>query len=443
MESEASNGTHKPAKQVRVDTFFRRVASPSRDGGAGPAGDGGAVPAGDGAAGHTDVEADKENTAFGESINEAGGRKNGVNPIVDGEPPDIDPRLDNCVDTGKSYSVKNAGDDKTTSVHSDVLEHFESSCADYSHDISDNKQKKMVLTASTIIMDTDNLESQHPSRPLVIFDDFSSLSQTTCKTIEVSSQSGDSGAKPRIVFDDFSSHCPSSLTYSGSTGMVPAHGSSQRLQEHTESDVIESRQNLPRQEDDIGESLQSLPHQEPASVKITFIDGGEPRSCKKKSVNLDFSMFKLKDSAEALKIQTSKPAEEMRFSARISPEDNSSAEAELDRQLSKSDFAAMDIYGQFNLGFLIVGLRQDLFIIDQHATDEKYNFEKLQESTVISSQRMVQPQRLELTAVGESIVMEHLPVFQRNGFQFLVEPDRPPTQRVSLTHLPTRDVGNL
>ena len=33
---------------------------------------------------------------------------------------------------------------------------------------------------------------------------------------------------------------------------------------------------------------------------------------------------------------------------------------------------------QFNLGFIIAGKDDDLFIIDQHATDEKFNFERLQ-----------------------------------------------------------------
>lgn len=32
----------------------------------------------------------------------------------------------------------------------------------------------------------------------------------------------------------------------------------------------------------------------------------------------------------------------------------------------------MRIIGQFNLGFIIVWLRGDLYILDQHACDEKY-----------------------------------------------------------------------
>jgi DNA mismatch repair protein PMS2 len=43
------------------------------------------------------------------------------------------------------------------------------------------------------------------------------------------------------------------------------------------------------------------------------------------------------------------------------------AEAELSRFVSKQDFKRMQILGQFNLGFIIVRLESDLFVIDQHA----------------------------------------------------------------------------
>ena len=32
----------------------------------------------------------------------------------------------------------------------------------------------------------------------------------------------------------------------------------------------------------------------------------------------------------------------------------------------------MSVLGQFNLGFIIAQLDQDLYILDQHACDEKY-----------------------------------------------------------------------
>lgn len=49
----------------------------------------------------------------------------------------------------------------------------------------------------------------------------------------------------------------------------------------------------------------------------------------------------------------------------------------------------MKIVGQFNLGFIIARLGNDLFIIDQHASDEKYNFETLQRTTSLKSQKLV------------------------------------------------------
>lgn len=56
-------------------------------------------------------------------------------------------------------------------------------------------------------------------------------------------------------------------------------------------------------------------------------------------------------------------------------------ESQMRRVITKQDFLQMQIIGQFNLGFIITKLRGDLFIIDQHATDEKYRFEKLKVCT--------------------------------------------------------------
>uniref|UniRef100_A0A8C5WT07 PMS1 homolog 2, mismatch repair system component n=1 Tax=Laticauda laticaudata TaxID=8630 RepID=A0A8C5WT07_LATLA len=125
------------------------------------------------------------------------------------------------------------------------------------------------------------------------------------------------------------------------------------------------------------------------------------------------------------------------FKAKISPEENKMAEDELRKEIRKEMFAKMDIIGQFNLGFIIAKLKSDLFIIDQHATDEKYNFEMLQEHTVLQGQKLIQPQNLNLTAVSESILMDNLEIFQKNGFDFVVDENAPVTERVKLISLPT------
>ncbi|KAK4099648.1 DNA mismatch repair protein MutL [Parathielavia hyrcaniae] len=131
------------------------------------------------------------------------------------------------------------------------------------------------------------------------------------------------------------------------------------------------------------------------------------------------------------------------------------AEAKLSLKISKTDFAKMRIVGQFNLGF-ILAVRQaappststadaasdddddELFIIDQHASDEKYNFERFQATTTVQSQRLVQPKTLDLTALEEEIILEHLPALERNGFLVQVDTSgaRPVGARVRLLSLP-------
>lgn len=124
----------------------------------------------------------------------------------------------------------------------------------------------------------------------------------------------------------------------------------------------------------------------------------------------------------------------------------------LSRVIEKDDFATMEIIGQFNLGFIVVRLRKtvssgdddpdemdDLFIVDQHAADEKYNFETLQSTTVIQSQKLLKRQPLELTAADELLAMENIEVLRQNGFEIEIDEDAPVGQgsRLHLAAKPT------
>ncbi|KAK9472242.1 uncharacterized protein V1510DRAFT_133918 [Dipodascopsis tothii] len=117
-------------------------------------------------------------------------------------------------------------------------------------------------------------------------------------------------------------------------------------------------------------------------------------------------------------------------------------EQKLERlEISKRDFKHMRIVGQFNLGFIIAlrplaAGRKDLFIIDQHASDEKYNFERYQRETVIQRQPVVVPQRLDLTAVEELVVSTHRDLFEDNGFGVAVDETAPVGARVAITAFP-------
>ncbi|ROT34828.1 DNA mismatch repair protein MutL [Sodiomyces alkalinus F11] len=125
------------------------------------------------------------------------------------------------------------------------------------------------------------------------------------------------------------------------------------------------------------------------------------------------------------------------------------AEETLSLIITKTDFARMSVVGQFNLGFILAvrhGSRPrqpeagdgNLFIIDQHASDEKYNFERLQLSTTVQPQNLVHPRRLELTALEEEIVRENLPALEANGFKvrFDESGSQPVGSRCELIALP-------
>lgn len=110
-----------------------------------------------------------------------------------------------------------------------------------------------------------------------------------------------------------------------------------------------------------------------------------------------------------------------------------SAEEYLSLTVVKKDFARMRIVGQFNLGFLLVtrptnvtdgskvANKDEVFIVDQHASDEKYNFERLQAETTVQNQPLVRPHFLDLTAMEEEIIIGNLEALEKNGF--LIEVD--------------------
>lgn len=135
------------------------------------------------------------------------------------------------------------------------------------------------------------------------------------------------------------------------------------------------------------------------------------------------------------------------------------AEEKLTLAIHKGDFGRMKIVGQFNLGFVLAVRPRtasklcssppmptqqahqeddELFIIDQHASDEKFNFERLQASTVVQSQRLVRPKPLELTAVEEEVVIENQAALEKNGFVVSVDEsgDEPVGSRCQLLSLP-------
>ncbi|KAF9313174.1 Mismatch repair endonuclease pms2 [Podila horticola] len=167
----------------------------------------------------------------------------------------------------------------------------------------------------------------------------------------------------------------------------------------------------------------------------------------------------------------SKKNQKLLSNASFANMNDAEAQKSLSRVISKSDFARMKVLGQFNKAFIVARLdnyssqskndggdvgstngnsknskkreprlvSSDIFVIDQHASDEKYNFEILQSKTVFSTQKLFQPKKLYLTAQEEIVVVDHMKMLNKNGFYLDYDPDAPVSHRLKLVTLPVSE----
>eukprot|EP00747_Dinoflagellata_sp_TGD_P181586 gnl/TRDRNA2_/TRDRNA2_35468_c0_seq1.p1 gnl/TRDRNA2_/TRDRNA2_35468_c0~~gnl/TRDRNA2_/TRDRNA2_35468_c0_seq1.p1 ORF type:complete len:656 (+),score=148.57 gnl/TRDRNA2_/TRDRNA2_35468_c0_seq1:275-1969(+) len=118
-------------------------------------------------------------------------------------------------------------------------------------------------------------------------------------------------------------------------------------------------------------------------------------------------------------------------------------------RFDKECFAKMRVVGQFNLGFIIAALRTQvdekdgdadhglqLFIVDQHASDEKFRFEALNRESKIDRQPLVSPLTLQLTPAQEQLAWANAEIFNLNGFEMTMDEAKPPGRRLRLKTLP-------
>ncbi|XP_011152383.1 mismatch repair endonuclease PMS2 [Harpegnathos saltator] len=161
---------------------------------------------------------------------------------------------------------------------------------------------------------------------------------------------------------------------------------------------------------------------------------------RKKSVNVEMMInitmikqkLKAKQNVVKASINTGR-----RIKYRVQMEGNQGdAEKELQRELTKDSFSKMEIVGQFNLGFIIARLEDDLFIIDQHATDEKFRFEKFSNETKLKTQKLIIPKPLNFSALNETILIDHQQTFEDNGFTFKIDKQAEPGKRIELIGMP-------
>ena len=206
------------------------------------------------------------------------------------------------------------------------------------------------------------------------------------------------------------------------------------------------------------EAQSTLPTKANASRSKSFLGGGANKDSTVR-LNLQVSTT-LEDIVKQFSTsdyhQTS-PDPQQPSQESTSDIDDPDAETHLSITVSKSDFSRMRIVGQFNLGFILAVRPQpatssssssnnpstdhadEIFIIDQHASDEKYNFERLQQTTTLQHQCLVRPQVLDLTAIEEEILANNTPALRANGFHISIDEtgSLPVGKRCTLHALPT------
>ena len=75
-----------------------------------------------------------------------------------------------------------------------------------------------------------------------------------------------------------------------------------------------------------------------------------------------------------------------------------------------------EVLGQFNNGFIMCKCEGRLFIVDQHAADEKYNFERLMRDIKLTPQPLVQPVLVPMEEAEASKALEHADDLKKHGF---------------------------
>lgn len=202
-------------------------------------------------------------------------------------------------------------------------------------------------------------------------------------------------------------------------------------------EALETKVDNMEEEDESTSSDQESNVDGPEEVTWVAFDGTDAVTSAAKSARLDKHRFRkhlkqltsARNDATAISIPTCQSVESV---------GKATHSQKRTVQFSKADFGDMQVLGQFNLGFILCKSKKDhqLWILDQHACDEKYNFEALCRDTKLQEQRLIQPMPLDLSPSEEACILEHRDVFEANGFRFEYNEDQPPRHRLSLTTLP-------
>ena len=169
-------------------------------------------------------------------------------------------------------------------------------------------------------------------------------------------------------------------------------------------------------------------HQEDHSQLVSLPDGDKKTVFRRRTLPFKLDLTRLSSTQESF--QSCKSFE-------IQSQDENDLIQEMSRKLDKSDFSCMRVIGQFNSGFIVTQLSGDVFVVDQHAAEERRHFDHLILNNKLSGQALVSPQSMTLTPYQEHVLTDSLSIFQRNGFRFNWNKEADQGLRYSLTYVPS------
>lgn len=82
----------------------------------------------------------------------------------------------------------------------------------------------------------------------------------------------------------------------------------------------------------------------------------------------------------------------------------------------KDDIPVFRVIGEAFRTYIIVEIENDLYYIDKHAAHERMNFERLKAEAHISSQLLLTPVAVKLSAEEYSVVTDNIPLLEKCGF---------------------------
>lgn len=83
----------------------------------------------------------------------------------------------------------------------------------------------------------------------------------------------------------------------------------------------------------------------------------------------------------------------------------------------KDDAPVFKVVGEAFRTYIIVEIENDLYYIDKHAAHERMNFERLKAEMNISSQLLLMPVAVKLSAEEYSVVTDNIPLLSKCGFE--------------------------